>query len=269
LDAAIVSPLYLPYDTAATTTLPFNYDFTDMSWSGGEVCLYNEISKTLTDYCIDITEESGMEYIDYPSPVSAYHLTGSYRLLSSGGSTLLTSEIFDIYWYAVNPEITNAEIFATSTADFVCTAEEWAVDSWWVRLKCSTFKTSLDIAEKIANIPKIIASGFANTLKNIFPFNIAAKFYESWQASETGALPDGLSFLTPADENGDISVNFPRQWAGTATTSIVIFGPGLVGSAGTTFFTGTRTLSTYLMWGIFIFGIYKMAKRIYEEFQEP
>jgi len=266
IDNSIISPLTI--DPAnATTTLSFTYDFTDLAWESGEVCVYNMASNSTTDYCTEITTATGIETMDFPPVESShYQLNAKYVLYSSGGTALLSSNPFTINFNNPFPESTFSEFFGTSTAAMVCTAEEWASGDWWTALRCNTGKTILDIAETISNATKRAVVSIISMLSNVFPFNIPVKILENWNASENQNLPSELSWLELQDESGNIYLTMPSQWS-ESTTTIAIWGPTLWTQSTplNNLFTGIKTLSKYLMWAGFIFLIIKFAKKIMED----
>lgn len=68
-------------------------------------------------------------------------------------------------------------ILGTTTRGFVCTEEEWTDGNWWEKLRCSTFKTILDILGKTIDAMRAIFKTFINILKNMFPFNFVVKIF--------------------------------------------------------------------------------------------
>ena len=83
-------------------------------------------------------------------------------------------------------------------------------------------------------------------------------------------MPDSLTFLNMSDQDGNLKIYIPQQYAPNASTTLTVFGPDIfddnVGMSN--FFTGTRTLSTYLFWAIFLFAIYRMGHNIYLELRQ-
>ena len=269
LDFGWNNPLYIEATSTATTTLNFSYDFTDMSYSGGEVCLYNENSLKKTDYCSSITSDTGTETIDIANPSSDYVLNGSLVLYNASSTKLLKSEKFMIAWYSKIPIIELDDVFGVSIHDMVCDDNQWNATSTYAGLnftvlKCQTFESALNIAEKIANIPKNIAKGFISVIKTTFPFNLPVKIYESWNNSENGTLPTELNWINPSDEDGNIRFTLPSAWY-SGTTTILLWGDDLFSPTGqpqTTVFANIRILSKYLLWALFIFSIIVWGKRL-------
>lgn len=271
IDNSIISPLKIDFNSSSTTTLPFSYDLTGLDWSGGQICVYNKDASIKTDYCVSITATSGLAYMDFPNPPSSYILNGSYRFYNSGGNVLLESDPFQLVWYGAYVSGLS-DLLGTSTAAMVCTPAEWASSDWWTQIRCSTFKTGLDIADKISHIVSVAVSGLIWLIGKLFPFSVAADFYNSWQASETTALPAELDWLNIVDSTGNLHLAFPAQWVGGSTsTDYVIFGPDVFTPSGSRladFFAGIKVLSKYLMWAGFIFALWRFAHDLYEDLKE-
>jgi len=159
--------------------------------------------------------------------------------------------------------------------DAACTSAEWtdAESSWWTAIRCNAVRQTYEL---IANTGAFISNRIADAtglLGNIFPFNFPVKIYQSWTASAaTSSLPVGLEFMDIIDGSGNIYFDFPAEWGGTATaTPMLIYGPTMLAPEGTTaadFFAGIRTLSTYLLWGAFIWGIYNYAAKVKDDLDE-
>lgn len=106
-----------------------------------------------------------------------------------------------------------------------------------------------------------------NILGKFFPFDIGYNVYNSWQNSETTAIPSELSFLDIADNEGNVYYDFQEVLGLPTSSPMLMFGPDVWNdnTAAATFFARIRTLSKYLMWVIFLFGMRRRGEHYYRE----
>jgi len=270
LDLIDIPPIYLNPTVATSTNIRFSYDFTGLAWSGGEVCLYNFDSETKTDYCVDITATSSASAITIPNTAN-FQLNAQLKLYNSGGDIVISSDPFLIVWYNQVPPSTNlVNLLGTSTHSFVCSEEDWNATSTWTRAGCVVMDSGLNIARAIADAPKNFAAGTIETIKTMFPFNIALQVYQCWNDSLTMDMPAGLGWLAPADSNGNIVIDMSDIGLLGATlgaTSTPVWGLALWGTNNkmTTIMANLRALSTYLIWLLFLSFVIGIGRDIYDE----
>jgi hypothetical protein len=113
-----------------------------------------------------------------------------------------------------------------------------------------------------------ILSPIISALKLVFPFNLGANVYEQWLLSNTQTLPISFAFLDVVDDNNDISMTYPAELIGTATT-VPIFGSTVLTQttnlAG--FFSDVRGLSSYLLYTLLLLGIGYRGILLYKNYK--
>lgn len=93
------NPYYIIHSSATSTLLRFSYNFTDLDYSGGSVCLYNMDSATSTAYCQStISSVSGASGLYLPM-TNNYYLDGKLILYNASSTPILESDPLIIVWY--------------------------------------------------------------------------------------------------------------------------------------------------------------------------
>lgn len=263
-----ISPIVFPVSSTSTYQLHVIYDLTGLDWATTSICYYNDFGNN-SSLCFTPTSPRGFGVINWPNNGVTNIGTLNFRgFFSSPDYLTLKSGFIDIQFVG-DQLITNAAgIFGSSTADMVCSAAEWNSTSTYLGmnftyLKCSVMKSLLDIGEKVGNAPAAAANGFIYVLKNTFPLNLFAQFKQSWDDSETAALPVTLSFMNVIDANGNIHIT-PPPLGGAATTTLLVWGPDVISgnSIAQNFIDFIRALSTFFFWYLFISQIYYLATEV-------
>jgi len=209
--------------------------------------------------------------------ITPYYQTASSTLQGDYSTFVISwnpENDFNAYGFE-NFATSTQSIFGTSAHDLACSSEDWieaaSSTDWfnWTSIRCRGAETFLNIVYKIVDVARSAVIGLGDIMKNLFPFSLVVSFSDCWQSSASSTLPVELSFLDITDEAGDAYITIPAEWTGTASSSqVAVWGTSVFtppGSALASFFAGIRTLSKYLMWALFIFGIYKLGKKAYEE----
>jgi len=95
-----------------TTTLLFNYDFTNLAWQDGQVCIFDLQTQHVTEFCTDIDTEIDLGNMILPNITQPQQLDGEYRLYSS-----TTIEIFKSAPWRINWVINDVP----NTDEYICT----------------------------------------------------------------------------------------------------------------------------------------------------
>jgi len=167
-------------------------------------------------------------------------------------------------------EITN-QFSTTSIRNTICTEEQWENGNWWEKLSCNAILAIWNTADKLVGLAKITIEKVKNGFTILFPFNIPINIYNAWQDSENQNLPTGLTYISKyIDSKGNLTINIPNDFENqSSTTRVVIFGESIFrepdGGELDLFFGFIRSLSTYLIWGAFIFAIWNFGKRVYDD----
>lgn len=102
-----------------------------------------------------------------------------------------------------------------------------------------------------------ILNNSLRALSVVFPFNIPIKIYEQWLSATPSGYGNEYSFITDEyDEEYNLTIDLPNSFFGS-TTDFVAFGPSVLSptSATDVFYSKIRTLSTFLLYIMFIIGI--------------
>lgn len=269
-------------NASGTKALPFSYNVcNDPNYSTStRIYLKNKDSNALTNYYTVLATCSGTSTISIPYFENMYHyFNGNLTYVDNNGNQPVYSENF-IVGFSPLSKPTNATsssaLFDLSSHDLACSAEEWAEAGEtgvfnFTKLKCRTFKSGLDIVFAIADIPKFVVSSFGWLFENLFPFNIPVKIKQAWDLSASQTLPSNIAWLDLTNENNDITLELPSAWSNGSSSEIVVFGDSIfknTNSRLSLFFSNVRALTTYLYWGVFIFGIWRLGRRLYYELNE-
>lgn len=159
----------------------------------------------------------------------------------------------------------SSTILGLSPTEMACTANEWSGE-WQEQLVCHTKKAILSLAGLFNNLLINATEVNISLMTMVFPFNLASHFQTSWSDS-LPTLPADLDYFNIIE--GDLYLTIPSEWSGAPQDeAYVVFGEGIFlddNTAVSNFFTGIRYLSTYVMWGLFIFGILRFGKRVYTD----
>jgi len=176
---------------------------------------------------------------------------------------------------------------ANSAKNLACTDAEWntpdpVLDFGFAttsipffnltRLKCQAIKALYIVAFGIRNTATTLVKSAGSQLAAIFPFNIPVKIKESWDASASSTMPGALSWLDITDASGNAYIYVPHDWTGQASdTPVLVWGTDVFtpsGSTSATLFGHIRSLSTYLLWAMFIWGVWNRARKIYAKIDD-
>lgn len=167
------------------------------------------------------------------------------------------------------PVSTSTPFSNSSTHDLACNSDQWASSSTLVVFGCHISEIGLNLMATIVKLASSMMNTAKNSLTNIFPFNLAVGFYNSWSDSENTGLPSGFAYIDTIGVDGSLYLPLPPSWTGVATSSseVQIWGGGMFasGTAAGDFFAAARGLSTYLLWALFVFGLYNIGMGIYSE----
>jgi len=265
------SPLKVEYQNLAsssTTTLPFIYDLTDMNYASGSICVYNELSRSVTDYCVTPTSATGNDSIDIPNTPGGFNLNGSIVFVINS-VPVLKSNIFEIIFNNLNPENPVLDLLGTSTVNFVCTPEEWASDSWTTQFKCNVFLGVYDFFGFIQRAIDSVVKSFVRSFLTMFPFVLPAQISNSWSLSETTLLPDSLSWLDMSDANGNLYVTIPKEiLKSEADYQFMFFGADMFGATSSKprlMIANFRSITPFLTWIAFIWAIWGAGLAVYQD----
>lgn len=167
---------------------------------------------------------------------------------------------------ASSSDTSTAMFLGVNAYQYVCSPEAWASSNWFVQIGCQAPYKLIRFLGDIGDFMETVVSNNSFKLRNIFPFSVPVQIYNSWVSSETVQLPSDLAFLGVADDFGNVDVAFPALWSGTSTTAIHIWGPQVFADAGplSVFFGFIRSLSTYILWIGYIWGIWSLGQDIIE-----
>jgi len=164
-----------------------------------------------------------------------------------------------------------------TTRQIACSEEEWNQPEGttffnFTLWKCSMLKTSLDLVNTVASVPKTAAKSVGNIIKNMFPFNIFVKINQSWNDSSAVGLPTDLAWINDEiDSDGNITIDPSSIFTETGTqTPLVIWGKDMFDSTSQWDIWRLRIRSVigWIIWGAFIyFQIWKRAQRIKEDLE--
>lgn len=244
----------MPYHTQinnlypSTTTIEYQFDFTEMgniSTSTHKIALYNNQTAGITEfYSTDFNNTEA----DFGTITITNGTFGEYYDLAlvlientSPSTILLKSNTFKISYgtTATNPE--NWEIGGEAG-----TSTSWITDN---------------IVER--------GNWLINLLNNVFPFNIALQFKNTWYNSNNDDLPNTLNLLN-ITENNNIYVYLPKKWGGGENEEMLIWGEDIFYATQTSenICNFIKNMSTYFMWFMFFIGVYWQGKQIYNELNE-
>jgi len=168
--------------------------------------------------------------------------------------------------------LTSSTTFSTSTIhDMVCSADEWANGNWWTVISCNIAEMVWRVGGKLSDLAKLTADKVKLGFAILFPFNVPINIYNSWNDSVNQPLPTGLTYISNfIDSSGNLTIHIPNDFkTQSSTTPVVIFGESVFrepeGGALDLFFGFIRSLSTYLIWGAFIFAIWNFGQRVYDD----
>jgi hypothetical protein len=153
----------------------------------------------------------------------------------------------------------------TTTHALVCTPAEWNSESWVTIAKCNILKSAFDFSDFTGRIAIQVINTSSNALSNTFPFNLPIGFANSWISASGKPLPPGLSFIDDyLDSSGNLTFNIPATMA-QEETKITIIGSDSFDSSPATnsFFAFIRSMSAYIMYGLFVFNMYILGTSLY------
>jgi len=140
-------------------------------------------------------------------------------------------------------------------------------DNWFAGFMCDVWNVLGGI---FTAVPKYIVGGIKNAAYwvalNLFPINIPAHIIQSFTDSLTADTPAGLEWLIPNDGQYYATIP-PLMTGGNATTTILIFGSDAwEGNTGVeAFFAHVRSLSTILIYALFVLGLCSFAFKVFNE----
>jgi len=275
------NPLYLNRDNISTTSIKYaSFLSEEILTEDTEICIINKDKNSSITNCSNQAEE-GISYdeieLDLPNfsttkiiTIALVDTSNNQILLESPSLMLIVSSEETIGSIITNQftGTSTSGFLDLNTHDMACSVESWANDNVFIKIGCSIKKFGLDVLVFPAIVMEKTINSFSILVKNIFPFNIAFSIKTAWDNSEGKNTPADLMWLLPLNENGDITLNLPPNWTKGATTSVVIFGDTIFKNEGTPadkMFKNIRALSTYLLWGGFLWGIYKLAIEFNED----
>lgn len=239
LQSGVVSPLNVDIDANyPSTIISFNYNFENLDWEDSQVCLYNYSGKNSTNYCADIASAKGFGLINIPVPEAPVDFKFYFQ---SSISNNLKSNSFIVNFTNTDSDIALVD-FQTGVDDFVPSA----------------FEPFLAFLNKGKDI-----------IKNTFPFGFLSSIAKSWEDSKNAS--SSISFFSFIDNEGNIKFTPSSKLTGNTNTTIVLFGPAIFNNADLgigPLFAEIRNISTYLLWGLFFFLLYKFARDFYKELNE-
>ena len=193
-------------------------------------------------------------------------------------NTILKADLkTSVRWlkHAEMPSPTVNVLTASSTALFgnahtmACNATDWADSSWWTQIRCGTGEALLFIPYTIIDALKAMIYSLADAVAVIFPFNIPAQVFKSWQDSATAVLPAQFNWLKIADSQGNVYIHFPAALSGSAqSTPILVWGHDIFtpdGSTLATLFGHIKDFSVLGLYLAFIYGVWATGKKILNE----
>jgi len=157
---------------------------------------------------------------------------------------------------------------ATTTArDLACTEQEWAssTDDITMYVFCKAKEMFYSVFMEISGKSSDAINNSMGQLAQVFPFNLAVKTYDCWNASESEPLPSSLTFMAMASD-GIISVDMPDEWVASTTFTLYSTTTFAQTTGQQTFFSNIRAASMYLMYLIFIIGIFYRGKSLIASF---
>lgn len=159
-------------------------------------------------------------------------------------------------------------LFQTNLANYICTEEEWASGNWFIYTKCRAIYWPISIFAIIGDSVGNIVRSEIFKIKDIFPLNIYLNIRNSWINSASKEIPSAFNAFTIIDESGNISVALPNEWVASGTPEIQLWGPQIFEEHESLklLFGAIRSLSTYIMWLAYIFGLWKLGEKALEEF---
>jgi len=171
----------------------------------------------------------------------------------------------DIWWDTGKATSSGRILWGGMTAhDMACSPERWASSTANVYFDyCSAFETIIEASYRVVEFMESAVEYTGVRFSSTFPFVLPKQFYKSWVASEALDMPVDLEFIDIV-QDGNLYINIPPQWTGDATTTVAVFGTAIwtTTSASATFFAGIRSLSTYMLWFLFILTLWDLGRRV-------
>lgn len=253
---------------AGTTTINFAYDVCfDTNWASSTIYLVNEDSGntgvSITPAACNAAASLELPYsedlqLTFPASIS----------YQRSGVEYLSSSIFNIIFYSQESPLTMPEI-EDYFGDELFPLSECESGNWWTESICKLGNYGIKTVNFFAKTTKDMAVSGVNLIKNIFPFNFANKFKESYELSETTELPANIAWLEIGDGNGNISITIPKALIAAAEDQeFTVWGPSVLApedSASEDFFEKISSLLKYLLWAGWIYSLWVLGEKAYNE----
>jgi len=162
-------------------------------------------------------------------------------------------------------------LIAINSRNLACSEEEWASENWWTNLSCNTKAAVISIPISVGNAFSGFFNKTWNYLKNIFPFGVIKNILNAWENADMINSPESLDWVVPTDQSGNFVLKVPAGLLKQATSAeVVVFGNGLAGgdSSWQEFTNNIQNLTTYLLWGGWLLGLYAFGKKVYNDLEE-
>ena len=262
------NPLYVQTDNAGTSTMNFTFNFcSDDNFASSTVYLKN-LDYGNTEITYIPTNCSGVGSLALPYVENLNMTLPATISYQRGGTEYLTSDDFMLVFWSEESPLTIPEMEDYFGTGIFTTAECTSTD-WWTNSICNFNNKSLSIANFFGTQSSNLAKNSINVIKNVFPFNFAVKFKESFELAQNVEMPEELQWLEIGDGDGNINITFPKEFSnGVTDIEAEIWGPNVfapVGSDMEDFFDHIQVLLKYLLWVSWIYGIYYMGIKAYNE----
>lgn len=281
----------LPYNSAIYTSFAYEYKNPAMGYTNSVFELNNiTASSTLIQFrnIASTTASTTAYFVRTDIVPGSWRWRGWLSNLLTGSSTAMTNweyfqtvststfqNIIDSYGLTASTTVSTSTLsqfmFGTlNILTFACTPDELSATSTWAsQLWCTAKVGGLTLVLNVAGHANDIFHVAVNLLANLFPFSIGVSVYNSWTNSATASMPSDLAFLDITDGAGNIYLTIPTLFTGnnSTTTRMLVFGTAVFTqeSTMTNFFAHMRIFSTYLMYILFLLGIYARGHDFYEE----
>jgi len=218
----------------------------------------------------------------YNSSVDLLGTSTPYVNFTISSSTVGNIQLIDTVLLSTSTDLFASRQLASSTIHgSVCSAEEWATPDPvfnfgfattsvsflnLTKVKCVILDAAWNFGDSVSSFAKTSITKLIDLVKMMFPFNLFVNFYDCWQDS-SASLPDSLSVISDTvDADGNITLLLPE---GFGSTTAVIWGTSAY--TGNTrllsLFAFIRALSTWLMWGAFIYMFWRLGETVYDDLQ--
>ena len=280
---------------ATSTVVHVNYNLNGLSATSSNICLYNE-NGSITDMCFVASGTADINVGD----VNLFlpHNSSSFKgYFADDLITYLHSAVFTLNFTGSDiragdtASSTDLKLFGFSTHDMACSADKWATPNPtfsifgfdtqlpgffnFTKVGCGFIETLLNIPVMFGDLFNSIFNLAKEFVNSMFPFNLVARVYTSWQTAQITEMPTDLGFIGMAkDSSNQIGFDLPAEWNGTGTTSrVIVFGSSIFVDQNVreaTVYAGIRNLTTYFIWGIFIlYTLLGLGWRIVNDLSSP